>query len=75
MAASVPYLAQLEKWLYEGCIEDPHDEFCVRLGRTSGSGHEGLATDFNDAYWDERYQLNAANVFTPIMQNVGDVLE
>ncbi|GAB5365546.1 hypothetical protein AAMO2058_001067600 [Amorphochlora amoebiformis] len=53
--ASVPYLRMLELWIYEGIIQDPHDEFQIQSNDDLTT--ENLNKDFNDTYWEMRYTI------------------
>jgi gamma-tubulin complex component 2 len=60
-SASQPYLEVLRKWIHLGKLEDPYDEFMViekDLKKT------GLAEDFNDQYWEQRYKIRQEAVPT-----------
>jgi len=54
-AASEPYIRALEKWVYEGAVDDPYDEFLVVQRRDLRK--ESLAEEPDAAYWRERYRL------------------
>ena len=56
-AASAPYARAVERWVYEGRVDDPYDEFLV-LERAH-LRKESLAEDYNAAYWTQRYTLRA----------------
>jgi gamma-tubulin complex component 2 len=53
--ASVPYLEILSKWIYLGEIEDPYEEFLIKENKELSK--ENLNKDFNDRYWDSRFEL------------------
>ena len=57
VAAAQPYLRMLAAWLSAGVIDDPYDEFIVRI--RADCSKESMQRDFNDAYWDERYSLRS----------------
>lgn len=54
-AASKPYVRAVERWVYEGVVDDPYDEFLVLEQR--GLRKESLADEYNAKYWDRRYSL------------------
>ena len=58
--ASVPYLDMLSKWIYFGEIEDPYEEFLVKERRELSK--ENLHKDFNDKYWDQRFEFREAQI-------------
>jgi gamma-tubulin complex component 2 len=43
----------LEKWIYEGIIDDPYDEFMIREDDSIEKGLSGA--DIGDLYWRKRY--------------------
>jgi gamma-tubulin complex component 2 len=47
-----PFLKMLSEWIYQGCINDPYDEFVVCQRKELGK--DNLKEDFNANYWDER---------------------
>ena len=56
-AASAPYAKAVERWVYEGVVDDPYDEFLV-IERTH-LRKESLALDYNATYWHARYTLRS----------------
>lgn len=54
--ASKPYLKMLEKWISEGNIDDPFEEFLIQetLAHNAGSSADNV-----DDYWDKRYTVRA----------------
>ena len=54
-AASKPYVRAVERWVYEGVVDDPYDEFLVL--QRSDLRKESLADEYNAKYWDRRYSL------------------
>ena len=56
-AAAAPYARAVERWVYEGRVDDPYDEFLV-LERAH-LRKESLAEDYNASYWTRRYALRA----------------
>ena len=57
--ASTPYFAMLQKWIHDGLIDDPYEEFMI-ISRASSVKKESL-NDLNyamgDVYWEQRYAL------------------
>jgi len=47
--AFVPYLKTLKKWIFQGLLDDPFDEFIVKQDSTQKK--ENIANDFSDQYW------------------------
>ena len=45
----------VERWVYEGVVDDPYDEFLVL--QRSDLRKESLADEYNAKYWDRRYSL------------------
>lgn len=58
--ASVPYLNILSKWIYYGEIEDPYEEFLIKERKELSK--ENLHKDFNDKYWDQRFEFREAQI-------------
>ena len=58
--ASVPYLDMLSKWIHFGEIEDPYEEFLIKEHKELSK--ENLHKDFNDKYWDERFEFREAQI-------------
>ena len=54
-AASKPYVRAVERWVYEGVVDDPYDEFLVLPA--GDLRKESLADEYNAKYWDRRYSL------------------
>lgn len=54
-SASSPYLSILERWVYEGVIDDPHGEFFITENKTLQK--ESLTLDYDAKYWQQRYNL------------------
>ncbi|RWS29834.1 gamma-tubulin complex component 2-like protein [Leptotrombidium deliense] len=51
-----PYLNILDKWITEGCIDDPHKEFFIE--DYGCSKEEDLAIDcYDDSFWENRYSI------------------
>ncbi|KAL4203414.1 hypothetical protein AMTRI_Chr01g127800 [Amborella trichopoda] len=53
--ASSAYLCILERWVYEGVIDDPYGEFFIAENRSLQK--ESLTQDYSAKYWEERYSL------------------
>jgi gamma-tubulin complex component 2 len=53
--ACAPYLGILERWVYEGVIDDPYWEFFIAENKTLQK--ESLTQDYNAKYWQQRYSL------------------
>ncbi|KAL8171878.1 hypothetical protein V2J09_023682 [Rumex salicifolius] len=53
--ASSAYLGILERWLYEGVIEDPYREFFIAENKSLQK--ESLTQDYDAKYWKQRYSL------------------
>ena len=56
-AASRPYVRAVERWVYEGVVDDPYDEFLVVERKELRK--ESLADEYNAKYWERRYSLRA----------------
>lgn len=54
-AASSPYFRILERWVYEGVIDDPYGEFLIDENKTLEK--ESLSQDYHATYWQKRYSL------------------
>ncbi|XP_073098474.1 gamma-tubulin complex component 2 isoform X1 [Elaeis guineensis] len=53
--ASSAYLGILERWVYEGVIDDPYGEFFIAENKSLLK--ESLTQDYNAKYWQQRYSL------------------
>ncbi|KAL0647679.1 hypothetical protein Bca4012_045970 [Brassica carinata] len=53
--ASNAYLSILERWVYEGIIDDPYGEFFIAENRSLKK--ESLIQDSTAKYWSQRYSL------------------
>ncbi|CAN0859852.1 Gamma-tubulin complex component 2 [Linum grandiflorum] len=53
--ASNAYLGILERWVYEGVIEDPYGEFFIAENKALHK--ESLTQDYDAKYWRKRYSL------------------
>ncbi|KAJ7965253.1 Gamma-tubulin complex component [Quillaja saponaria] len=53
--ASNAYLGILERWIYEGVIDDPYSEFFIMENKSLKK--ESLTQDYDAKYWRQRYSL------------------
>ncbi|CAN6452388.1 unnamed protein product [Victoria cruziana] len=53
--ASSAYLCILERWVYEGVIDDPYGEFFIAEDKSLQK--ESLTQDYDAKYWQQRYSL------------------
>ncbi|KAK7256170.1 hypothetical protein RIF29_29607 [Crotalaria pallida] len=53
--ASNAYLSILERWVYEGVIDDPYGEFFITENKSLQK--ETLTQDYDAKYWRQRYSL------------------
>ncbi|XP_042062379.1 gamma-tubulin complex component 2-like isoform X1 [Salvia splendens] len=54
-SASQAYLVILERWVYEGVIDDPYGEFFIAENKSLQK--ESLTQDYYTKYWQQRYRL------------------
>ncbi|KAM7514663.1 hypothetical protein LguiA_004246 [Lonicera macranthoides] len=54
-SASSAYLCILERWVYEGVIDDHHGEFFIAENKSLKK--ESLTQDYDAKYWRQRYSL------------------
>ncbi|KAG6419741.1 hypothetical protein SASPL_116253 [Salvia splendens] len=54
-SASQAYLVILERWVYEGVIDDPYGEFFIAENKSLQK--ESLTQDYYTKYWQQRYSL------------------
>ncbi|XP_048226001.1 gamma-tubulin complex component 2 isoform X2 [Ricinus communis] len=54
-SASNAYLGILERWVYEGVIDDPYSEFFIAENKSLQK--ESLTQDYDAKYWSHRYSL------------------
>ncbi|KAJ4721662.1 Gamma-tubulin complex component [Melia azedarach] len=54
--ASNAYLGILERWIYEGVIDDPYGEFFIAENKSLQK--ESLTLDYDAKFWRQRYSLN-----------------
>ncbi|KAJ1427875.1 Gamma-tubulin complex component protein [Sesbania bispinosa] len=53
--ASSAYMSILERWVYEGGIDDPYGEFFIAEDKSLQK--ESLTQDYDAKYWRQRYSL------------------
>ncbi|XP_077239980.1 gamma-tubulin complex component 2-like [Tasmannia lanceolata] len=53
--ASSAFLCILERWVYEGVIDDPYGEFFIAENKLFQK--ESLTQDYDAKYWQQRYSL------------------
>ncbi|AET01346.2 putative gamma-tubulin complex component protein [Medicago truncatula] len=53
--ASRAYMSILERWVYEGVIDDPYGEFFIAEDKSLQK--ESLTKDYDAKYWRQRYSL------------------
>ncbi|RDX77345.1 Gamma-tubulin complex component 2, partial [Mucuna pruriens] len=53
--ASSAYMSILERWVYEGVIDDPYGEFFIAEDKSLQK--ESLTQDYEAKYWRQRYSL------------------
>ncbi|KHN18997.1 Gamma-tubulin complex component 2 [Glycine soja] len=53
--ASSAYMSILERWVYEGVIDDPYGEFFIAEDKSLQK--ESLTQDYEAKYWQQRYSL------------------
>ncbi|KAL1293291.1 gamma-tubulin complex component 2 isoform X2 [Arachis ipaensis] len=53
--ASNAYMSILERWVYEGVIDDPYGEFFIAEDKSFQK--ESLTQDYDAKYWGQRYSL------------------
>ncbi|CAA0837124.1 Gamma-tubulin complex component 2 [Striga hermonthica] len=54
-SANQAYLGILERWVYEGVIDDPYGEFFIAENQSLQK--ESLTHDYDAKYWQQRYSL------------------
>ncbi|KAL2539723.1 Gamma-tubulin complex component 2 [Abeliophyllum distichum] len=54
-STSTAYLGILERWVYEGVIDDPYCEFFIAENKSLQK--ESLTQDYDAKYWQQRYSL------------------
>ncbi|KAJ4758194.1 Gamma-tubulin complex component [Rhynchospora pubera] len=53
--ASAAYFKILERWVYEGVIDDPYGEFFISENKSLQK--ESLTEDYDAKYWEHRYKV------------------
>lgn len=53
--SSQPYFAMLGRWIYEGIVDDPYEEFMVE--EDASIGRDDLSTDGSSAFWSDKFKL------------------
>jgi gamma-tubulin complex component 2 len=53
--SSQPYFAMLGRWIYEGTVDDPYEEFMVE--EDASIGRDDLSTDGSSAFWSDKFKL------------------
>lgn len=48
-----PFLKILMKWIYNGVLDDPFEEFLVK--EDPSMNKDNIEKDFNDSYWQKRF--------------------
>ncbi|KAL3650089.1 Gamma-tubulin complex component 2 [Castilleja foliolosa] len=56
-SANQAYLGILERWVYEGVIDDPYGEFFISENKSLQK--ESLTHDYDTKYWHQRYSLKS----------------
>lgn len=51
--SALPYFNILKKWIFQGILDDPFEEFIVKENKNCMK--ENIEKDFNDQYWLERF--------------------
>jgi gamma-tubulin complex component 2 len=54
-AAAAPYAKAVERWVYEGRVEDPYDEFLIV--ERADLDKASLSEEYDSRYWSARYTL------------------
>jgi gamma-tubulin complex component 2 len=70
--ALVPYTRMLSKWVHEGTVEDPYDEFFVQEHKEFSK--DSVAQDFNNTYWMLRFVVRDDQVPLFLNKQVQKVL-
>jgi gamma-tubulin complex component 2 len=56
--ASIPYVAMLSHWLYEGEVTDVYGEFLIQERKSQQKSQ--LSSEFRDSYWETRFTLRTS---------------
>jgi gamma-tubulin complex component 2 len=54
-SSAAPLLTFVEKWIYEGLIDDPFDEFFIKINETISP--EVLGPEYEGQFWNRRFEL------------------
>ena len=68
-AAAAPYEHATKRWVYEGVVDDPYDEFAIV--ERPHLRKESLAEEYNAAYWTRRYTLRRREELPPFLRGDG----
>lgn len=60
-ASAIPYMNQLQNWLYHGIIIDPYNEFLVNDNQVVFD-KEQLPEEYSDDYWGKCYTINKEKI-------------
>ncbi|KAK6621988.1 hypothetical protein RUM44_001795 [Polyplax serrata] len=60
-ASAVPYMKQLQNWLYHGVIIDPYNEFLINDNQVIFD-KEQLPEEYSDDYWGKCYTINKEKI-------------
>jgi len=71
--ASAPYLEMLASWIYNGELDDPHEEFMVQEDPAM-KNKEIILQDFNASYWDQKYTVRENCVVSFLSQHAQKIL-
>ncbi|KAL2315838.1 Spindle pole body component alp4 [Schizosaccharomyces pombe] len=58
--ASRPYTKMLNEWIHLGLVNDPYDEFMIKIHK--GITSMQLDEDYTDEYWEKRYVIREDQV-------------
>ena len=61
-SAAQPYWEILQKWIYQGSVEDPYLEFMVEDHQVNSMDQLSPSTAYSDDYWEKRYTLRRDRV-------------
>ena len=51
--SGTPYFQILKKWIFQGILDDPFQEFIVQENKNCSK--DKIEKDFNDQYWTEKF--------------------
>ncbi|KAL0276922.1 UNVERIFIED_CONTAM: hypothetical protein PYX00_004383 [Menopon gallinae] len=60
-SAAVPYMKQLQDWLYKGIIIDPYNEFLIEDNQIV-LDKDQLPDEYSDSYWGKCYTINKEKI-------------